>query len=249
MMTYFDIIPEELNYIILSYLEYDEVDDISGILISTLSYEELFKIVFPTEYKDIKEIFILDKSLNKYKDRWDILYKDYLNRNIMTDRIYYKKDSYPSFQEFNMYNPIFYNIFYTVKLFKDYPQWGWVKDRLTESKKILSDYLAFYIVQSLDIYQNRRIYIDPIIKDKTLNGLCKYQAPGISLYHLMIFIFIDEPNFGMTIDELIDEVDLGEYHVNDHDYMLVMKYDCILLHVRKYAIKHKNELLNKIINN
>ena len=108
MATYFDIIPEELNYIILSYLDYDEIDDISSILISTLSYEELFKIVFSTEYKDIKEIFRLDKSLNKYKDKCDILYKDYLNRNVMIDRwIYYKKDSYTLYQEFNMYNPIF----------------------------------------------------------------------------------------------------------------------------------------------
>ena len=65
METYFDNIPEELNYIILSYLEYDEVDDIYTLFVNNFDYKMLFSFKYPKEYKEIIEIFTIDNTLKR----------------------------------------------------------------------------------------------------------------------------------------------------------------------------------------
>jgi hypothetical protein len=83
MENYFDIVPEELNYIIVSKLDYTSSEIFKKFMNINFSYEILFEFRYPLFYPKVKEIIIDDKKLNnRFKDYiyiiFDIMYKDLL---------------------------------------------------------------------------------------------------------------------------------------------------------------------------
>src|SRR5436305_1721107 len=110
MEVYFNLLPEELNYVIFSYLNYEESVEIEEII--PINYEKLLGINYPEDYKDIKEIFNIDDTIRKYKNnKWDILYKDIITR---------RKHNSPFDIDFILFNSISNNIDNTIFIYKKY---------------------------------------------------------------------------------------------------------------------------------
>lgn len=83
MDTYFDLIPIELNYIILNDLDYISFNKFTQIVGINFNYEVLFQIRYPILYFHVKGILADDKNLgNRFVDYLDvifrIIYKDLL---------------------------------------------------------------------------------------------------------------------------------------------------------------------------
>ena len=192
MATYFDNIPEELNYIILSYLEYDEVDDIYTVFMNNVEYRVLFSFKYPKEYKEIIEIFTIDNTLKRCRNKWDILYREYklIDYNSDVGNILH-------------YNSITFNIYFTHLLYRLAPQFFWIKKNLYD-KGFHSDYLSLYLVDHLHFLDKINKIKD--IKDiKNIADLSPYSSTKV-LYFLLTFLFIDRPNFGRSPELLIDVI-------------------------------------------
>ena len=191
METYFDNIPEELNYIILSYLKYDEIDDIYTLSLNKeVDFKTLFSFKHPKKYREIIEIFTVDSTLRRYRNKWDILYKDY-------ELSSYQLNS----DDILKYNPITFNIYFTDLFYRLAPQFFWIKKKLYE-KGFHSDYLSMYLVGYLHFLDKNNKSIKDI---KNVADLSPYSSAKV-LYFLLIFLFIDMPNFGMSPELLIDYI-------------------------------------------
>ena len=197
MELYFDIIPSELNTIILSYLHYEKLLDLDNIV--KINYEELFAIRFSKQYKDIKNIFRVDKTLEKYKNEWDSLYVNY---------------SYKINEDINYYTPIMSNVYYTVKIYNKYKDFFWIKENLF-NKGLNFDKLAYYIYDMLKTLKklqglNKKFNIESL---SSINHkyILLYMYEGSIIYALICFIFFDRPsnNFGLSVKELIRQLKLG----------------------------------------
>ena len=245
MSLYFETLPNELNYTIISYLDYEEIDNFLFIN-SQLHYKDLFRFIFPIEYKDIINILKIDKGVRKYRNKWDILYQGYLLKNnlpngYIPEYLSHMEFKYPQYEDSYICNSIFINIFYTVKLYQEYPEWVWIRNKLF--KKFTSDSLSLHIVGSLEGLIKHGIILDPNITDITKNGLKKYElsTESLELYTLLLFIYIDEPNFWMTLDEFIDylfEVAYNNY--SNCSAEIILQYREIYYYAIKYR-ENKNK--------
>ena len=240
-----ETLPVELNYTILSYLDYDDIDNVLFIT-DQLNYKDLFKFAFPTEYKDILNIFKIDEGVRKYRNEWNVLYHGYsLMKNLPVGYIPEHHSGlglyYPQYEDTYICNPIFISIFYTIKLYQEYPEWVWIRNKLIKSRKFTSDSLSSHIVKSLEYFTPRTNYtdelLDPTVSDNTEIGLKKYSwHTNEFMYMILLFVYIDEPNFWMSLDEFIKILfDAGYNNYGRSDPKVILAYREFYF----YAIKYK----------
>ena len=232
MELYFDILPSELNNIILSYLHYKELIDLNNIV--KINYEELFAIRFPKEYRDIKNIFRIDKTLEKYKNKWDVFYIGYIglgNMDIVS---------------------IVSDVYYTVKIYDKYKDFFWIKENLLH-KGLNFDKLTYYIYNMLktleDLQELNKILTIESLNDIRYEYISLYISETSITYALICFVFFDRPqnNFGLSVNELIEKLKLGiselymlqwpDLEDGDTEYAI---YQNIIDVAKKYV--EKNEL-------
>lgn len=206
-MLYFEYLPEELNYVISSYIEYDDLENLEDVLY--VNYEKLFAINYPKDYKDVKEIFSVDETIKKYKNKWDILYRDIILR---------KKYYNPFDINFLLYNSISNNIHYTILIYKNYNEFFKYKKFLYD-KGLKSDYLSYYIYKMINdlkmeivdnLYEN--------FKQFSYQDLNNIYSTSVITYAMIFLLHVNNPNFGASIDDLSQYLE-GIY----------MKYDDVSL--------------------
>lgn len=120
---------------------------------------------------------------------------------------------YPQYEDSYIINPIFISVYYTVKLYLEFPKWVWVRTELIKSKKFTSDCLSLYIIDGIKkfILNNININMDLKAYYNDKSTLERYNGFSTLLYYLLIFIYIDEPNFWITLQDFMDQ--LFECHI------------------------------------
>ena len=86
------ILPSELNNLVFSYLNHDDLLNIEDVLSIKVNYEEVFRIKYNSTYVRIKKLFDSDKNMRMYRNMWELFYFDTENMllNPITDEIYNK---------------------------------------------------------------------------------------------------------------------------------------------------------------
>ena len=243
MELYFNYLPSELNNIVLSYLEYEELVDLDEII--TVNYEQLFAIKLPFMYKDIKEIFRIDKTIGRYRNKWDLLFKDFLND--LDD------DELDNIKKFTKFNSISFNIYYTVYCYKEYPIFFWFKDYLY-NRGLKSDYLPYYIFSTFSILEswnvdtnekflkiNHQFLFDNLkyVTSEYLDYNTDTDSDQTISYAIICYLLFESPNFGLSPTKTIDNVievlgHIPSYNIENGETLLYIIYDDIVTSLDKY---------------
>jgi len=249
MNTHFDYIPEELNDIILSYLDYNELLDLRSEVqqldeIFKINYEKLFAIRYSEYYKNFK--LVLHKDFNQYRNMWELFYL-----------------------EFNFYgidvNSITCNIKYSSLLLMDHPKfYKYVKifsDKIHDAT-ILSiiPYLVWGI--AVDLQENVKRWsnnhemmkINKFIIKKFFNGevLTKEESKS---WDMDLGLFVDNPpllGFMMVEDCFVPIENIKNLLFSIRCYMDNMdKNNTIYLFMKflyhEYKSMYQNYLLSRLI--
>ena len=105
------ILPQELNNLVFSYLDHNDLLNIEDALSIKINYEEVFRIRYNSTYVRIKKLFNSDKNMRKYRNMWELFYFDTENMllNPITDEIYNKLILLESYSDYYKYIEILKN--------------------------------------------------------------------------------------------------------------------------------------------
>jgi hypothetical protein len=185
-MDYFDIIPEDIKYVLYSKLDYDSMINIKGMY--NINFERLFKYKYPVLYKKIILVFTKLENIFYY----EILYMDLLlfikpqihpntriNNSIL---INYKeliyKNEYIILPEIKPFLNIFtINTFETLYMYKYNKN---ITNRLNLYPKVNNLPSLFYthVIEDFD-FNGRQFLEDSDFDVNTLNILTNYINTGI----------------------------------------------------------------------
>ena len=218
MNLYFDLIPKELRYEILSYLSVENLqsDVVELILKKKLNYEKidyetLFSLKFNYDYTLMKKVMIHDKNLDVYNDSWKIFYHDfhkialkYLVRDLKTSNTI-NEDMF-----FQVCSATL-EVLYSAKLFEEYPGIYKYKHKYKSNLFVILLYITIChcdgkLFSSYMIYRGK--ILPDLVKNNGITEKISYKellgSDKITLFDLTILIFIlyGDPNFEITPEEL-----------------------------------------------
>lgn len=84
MEVYFNLLPEELNHVIFSYLDYENILEIKNVITFQINFNILFSVTYKDYYNNFKTLFKYDKKLSIYQNMSELFYLEYTTKNMIT---------------------------------------------------------------------------------------------------------------------------------------------------------------------